>query len=229
MSAELGIPIAVGSMSALVLGVAQLRRHLAIDAESARKIVHIGSALLAMSFPWLFGSTTSVVAACAISAALLALCRHTSLFPRRVKNVLEGVQRRSVGEYCFALAIAILFPLSRDNWILYLVPLAILAFSDTAAAIVGLRWGKTRLFALAGLKSIEGSLAFFVTTIVIAAAMLTALTDLDPVTAVFVSTWLALATTLTEAVSTGGTDNLSVPLVGYLLLKLSLGGQAYGP
>ena len=101
--------------------------------------------------------------------------------------------------------------------------MAILTFSDTAAALVGSRWGRTHFFALAGRKSIEGSVAFFVATILIATAMLSALTDLDLATVIFVAGWLALATTLTEAVSTGGSDNLSVPLVAYLFLELSLG------
>jgi dolichol kinase/4-hydroxybenzoate polyprenyltransferase len=229
MTTEYGIPLAIGFVSALMLTVAQLRRRLALDPEATRKIVHIGSGMLAMSFPWLFREPVHVVITCAISALLLAVCRHTELFPCRLKNVLGGVNRRSGGEYYFPLAVAAVFLLSRGDLALFLIPVAVLTFADTAAAVIGSRWGLTRYFALAGRKSVEGSGAFFVVALVFGAVMLSLLTDLGLTTVWLIAWWMAVATTLTESISTGGTDNLSVPLVAYLFLSLSLGEKNYAP
>ena len=122
MTAEYGVPLAIGFVSALMVAVAQLRRRLALDPEATRKIVHVGSGLLAMSFPWLFREPTPVVITCAVSAVLLALCRHANVFPCRLKNVLGGVKRRSGGEYYFPLAVAAVFLVARGDLKLYLIP-----------------------------------------------------------------------------------------------------------
>jgi phytol kinase len=229
MSAEYGISVAVGFISFLMLVVAQLRRYVDLDPELARKIVHMGSGLMAMALPWIFTSSGPVVVACLICAGFVAICRHTSLLPERTKQVLGGVRRRSGGEYFFPLSIAMLFALSRGDLALYLIPVAVLTFADTAAAIVGTRWGVSEYFALAGRKSVEGSMAFFLVTVVVTASLLGILTDLAPVQLILVTGWLSLATTLAESISTRGSDNLSVPLVAFLFLALSFGEHSYAP
>jgi dolichol kinase len=95
-----------------------------------------------------------------------------------------------------ALLSIILFPKPVTIASLY-----ILIICDTAAAIVGCGWGKTRIFA----KSLEGSIAFFVSgMIVIVFAMQDKLL------------WGGLAVlgaALVELLPTGLDDNLTVPLV----------------
>ena len=72
MSTELGITVTVGFVSTLMLAVAQLRRRFSIDPEVTRKLVHLGSGLMAMALPWIFGSWVPVAVACLISAAVVA-------------------------------------------------------------------------------------------------------------------------------------------------------------
>jgi len=215
--------------SFLMLSVAQLRRFFEIEPEATRKIVHVGSGLMAMALPWIFTSAAPVLLACAICAGFVAVCGHTTLLPARFKQVLGGVDRHPGGEYYFPLAIAILFPLSRGDLALYVIPVAILCFADAAAALVGTRWGVTRYFALAGRKSLEGSMAFLCVAAPISVLLLSILTDLGPGHVLVFAGWLALATTLVEAISTRGTDNLTVPLVAFLVLTLLLGERDYGP
>ena len=229
MSTEYGISLAVGFVSGLMFFVARLRRHFELHPEYARKIVHVGSGLMAMALPWMFESSGPVVVACLICAGFVSACRHTSLLPVSVRQVLGGVERRSGGEYYFPLAVAILFVVARGNLTLYLLPLAALTFADTAAAIVGTRFGVTRYPALAGEKSVEGSLAFLFVAAPVAVMLLSILSELGPGQVLVVAGWLAVTTTLAEAISTRGTDNLTVPLVAFVVLTVLLGERAYAP
>ena len=90
--------------------------------------------------------------------------------------------------------------------------LYILIISDAMAAIVGTGWGKTRIFA----KSLEGSIAFFVSGIIV---VLLALQDkpLWGESAMQGHLWwgvlAVLGATVVELFPTGLDDNLTVPLV----------------
>ncbi|MBK5096335.1 MAG: hypothetical protein JJE01_01045 [Gemmatimonadetes bacterium] len=222
MSPALGVLMTVAFVTTLMVSVAWLRGSVGLKPETARKIVHVGGGVLAMSFPWLFTNWHAVVAACGVNAVALAVTRYTNLFPRQFKDVLGGVDRGSGGEFYFPLAIALLFPLARGELALYLIPVFILTFSDTAAAIIGSRYGVTHYRASTG-KSAEGSLAFFVVTLTLTYGLLALLTGLDHSNLLSLSIAVAVATTLTEAIATGGTDNLAVPLIAFLFLFASLG------
>ena len=162
MNSYLGIALTVGGVSGLMVGTAAVRKRVAIHAETARKIVHVGSGLLALSLPWLFTTWWPVVIACGVSAIGLAVLRHTNWFPVRLREVIGSVDRESGGEFYFPLAIAMLFLLAGADPLLYCIPVLILTFADTAAAVVGLRFGCTHYRSTRGHKSVEGSLAFFV-------------------------------------------------------------------
>ncbi len=229
MNAISGVALAVGVVAALMVVAACLRKRIDLDPETARKIVHVGSGVLAMSFPWLFTSPYPVAVACGVSAVALVVIRHTSVFPRQVKEVLGSVDRGSSGEFYFPLAVALLFPLSRGDLALYLIPVCILTFSDTAAAVLGSRYGITHYRALSGRKSIEGSLAFFVVTLAVTCCLLLLFTGIDGFDLLLIAALVALVTTLAEAIATGGTDNLAVPLIAFLFLFLSLGEYESAP
>ena len=86
MSAVFSIPLTVGVVTALICGVAELRHRYSLPAEFSRKIVHVGSGLLALGVPWMFDSPYPVAAACAINVVFLALARHTTVFPARLNE-----------------------------------------------------------------------------------------------------------------------------------------------
>jgi dolichol kinase len=106
-----------------------------------------------------------------------------------------------------ALLAIILFPKPVTIASLY-----ILIISDAMAAIVGTGWGKTRIFA----KSLEGSIAFFVSGIII---VLLAMQDkpLWGESAMQGHLWwgvlAVVGATVVELFPTGLDDNLTVPLV----------------
>lgn len=94
-------------------------------------------------------------------------------------------------------------------------PIAVAALSfiivgDTFAALVGRRWGRHRI----GAKSVEGSLACLVSTLVVAV--------LVPNLAWPVGLIGAVCATVVEALPLGIDDNVSVPLLSGLAMTLSL-------
>ncbi len=229
MNSYLGITLAVGIVSGLMVGTAAIRKRVNMHPETARKIVHVGSGLLALSFPWLFDTSWPVVIACGVSAIGLAALRHTTWFPIGLREVMGSVDRKSGGEFYFPLAIAILFPLAGGDRLLYCIPVMILTFADTAAALVGSRFGCTHYRSTRGYKSVEGSLAFFVVALLCTYIVLLRFSGLAVLDSLQIAVAVAVITTLAEAVSTAGSDNLLSPLIAFVFLFTSLQGYAFGP
>lgn len=227
MTPLFGILLSLVVLTTLLLVASWLRRDL--GAESSRKLVHLGCGGLALSFPWLFNGAAGVLAACGLGAGVLATIPRVGLVPQRIKDVIAGVERASVGEFYFPLAVVVVFALSEGDHTLYLIPLAILTLADTAAAMIGSRYGTTSYRAWRGTKSLEGSLAFFVVSLVTTYALVLVLTDLPASDRWLLAIAIALATTLTEALASGGADNLAVPVVAFVVLYLSerAGGSAW--
>jgi dolichol kinase len=107
-----------------------------------------------------------------------------------------------------AVATFALFPLQ-----IAVAAFAMLIVCDTAAALVGRRWGRMRYGPLN--KSVEGSLAFFATALAVA--------WLTPGLAFAVGALGAAGATVGEAVAASWLDdNLSVPLAGGVAMALAL-------
>ena len=86
--------------------------------------------------------------------------------------------------------------------------LAFIMVGDAAAALIGRKFGKHKF----GNKSLEGSLAFFITALVVVFVI--------PGLPYSIGIVGALFGAITEAVSTKIDDNASVPLVSGLLMQL---------
>lgn len=106
--------------------------------------------------------------------------------------------------------------------LLFSIPAASLAMTciilgDSAAALVGRRWGRHRYSN--GSRSLEGSTAFFLASIIAALVV--------PGIPLWIGLAGALLATIVEALSTRVDDNLSVPLLVGLFAQLSLRLLAY--
>ena len=85
----------------------------------------------------------------------------------------------------------------------------IMSYSDTAAAIIGKKYGKVKVFN----KTLEGSLAFFVVGLVIVLAIY-------PNISLFYSFLALMIATIVELLPLKINDNLSVPLSVALIMSL---------
>ena len=214
MSAVLVAAALVASVLALLVGgIGMLARRFAWEPEAARKASHVAVGLAALPLPWLFASDAPVVAlALAACAGLLAL-RAVPVLRRRFGCAVHGITRSSVGEFAFAGGVALAFALAHGQPAAYVSAILTLAFGDTAAALVGRRFGRHSFDVGRAHKSFEGSCAFFA----VAAAVCALLPDAGSVAAVAA---FALATTLAEALAGDGLDNAAIPVAGLLAIRL---------
>lgn len=204
---------------AVFVGVNRLSDHLKLTAEVKRKIVHISLGLSAVSFPWLFADCWPVVMIALLSVAVMIATRTLPVLKNRIGGTIHDVERKSLGEIYFPLAIALLFILADGDPVLYVVPLLVLSLADAVAALIGVRFGTLRYSTSEGSKSVEGSISFFIVAFFSAAVPLFLLTEDTIVTIVLVSLVIGLLVMLFEAISVGGFDNLFIPIGCYGLLQ----------
>ena len=191
-----------------------------LGCELRRKSLHISIGLAALTFPLLLTRPWMVVTALAAVAAWMICVRRIPYLRCRFGGVLHDAGRESHGELYFAIALAWLLLADRAGPFQYVVPLLILTVSDAAAAVVGRSLPIGRFAVFGNSKSVSGSAAFLVTAFAITSTSLSMGTALSAGQVLMVSMVISVATTVAEAVSVKGIDNLSVPLVAWLILSL---------
>src|SRR5579872_778706 len=190
--------------------------------EAVRKLVHIGMGLVALSFPWLFRSAVPVFVLAAAAIVLLGSLRRFAVLRRHLGDVLDGVERVSYGELYFPAGIALLFWISGGDPLLYCIPLLILTLADAVAALVGMRYGKARYATVDGSKSVEGSLAFFGMAFLSTLIPLQLFSDVGRAQTLLIALIMGVLIMLLEAIAWRGLDNLTIPVIGMLLLNTFL-------
>ncbi len=217
---------------ALFIALAEISRiHFGWSAEVNRKLVHILTGIFIFFTPFLFHSEKPLC----WMAVLFIVINGLGIITGRLKG-MHGTQRTSFGTVFYPLTFLLLTLFFWNiNPFFVVVPMLILALSDAAAAIVGENLKSPHEFRLGkDKKSLEGSATMFLSAFTIVAL---SLRFLGPRYALSVSwpfvLWSAFATalisTLLEALSSEGSDNLSAPagaaLVLYFLLHASPAGR----
>jgi dolichol kinase len=137
------------------------------------------------------------------------------------------VAGKSLGSFLFFVSLYLCFLASaltaRKEF--FVIPLLVLSFSDVAAAVVGRSPGKYPLPQMkwpgpAG-KTVAGSTAFFISTLVILFVSLHYLGS-PLVRSLLMAFAISLPTTASEALSPRGIDNFSIPLTILLFMQLGL-------
>lgn len=193
------------------------------DNEKLRKLVHllhgVGLAALAFVVPLQFIVGIEVVFLVSMIVARY-LAEHFTRVPWiRYMQRMYSVGRLSFGEFFYPLSTILLVFMAQSKWEFAAATL-ILALADTAAALVGKRYGKGNSYLVFGQqKSIAGSFAFFATTFVIVWGFVM----LHGIELGGVSLGLIILTSIlvTSAENLGvyGSDNLLIPVVAVLLLN----------
>ena len=202
---------AIGMLLLLMALVRRLAQRANLGAEVQRKVVHIGTGFFAMALPWLFPERWPVYVLIAVTLVVMVVLRLPSL-SGKLGDVIHGVERRSHGDFLLAIAIGLCFFLAEGDVLFYILPIAVLTLSDAAAALTGTTYGSRRFKVESGHKSVEGSVAFFVVTLLIALILLMFLSDLPPANILTLAVMMAAFGTLVEAQSWRGFDNFFLPL-----------------
>lgn len=229
MSPAAGIALVLGALLGLLAGLWLLQRSGRVYPELVRKLLHVGMGLVTVSFPWLFDEAWPVLLLGGSSAVLLLSLRWVRALKESVGAVVAGVGRVSFGDLYFPIAVVVLFLLyqrggaSEDvRKLLYAVPVLLLTLADASAALVGIRYGTWHYATADGAKSAEGSFAFFTCAFFTVHVPLLLGDYTGRAESLLIALLLAWLAMLFEAIAWAGLDNLVLPLVSYLLLKIYL-------
>ncbi len=229
----LGMGLVVGTLVGLLLGLRLWQCHRTPHPELVRKLLHISMGTITLGFPWLFDEAWPVVVLGVLSVGGMVSLRLVKGLRGSLGSVVSGVERTSLGEVYFPVAVGVLFllylygdgPLP-ERRILYCVPILLLTLADALAALIGVHYGSWHYATADGRKSTEGSLAFFICAFFCVHVPLLVFTDTGRSETLLIALLLAWLATMFEAISWAGLDNLILPLVSYLLLKIYLGTGA---
>jgi len=225
-----GIGLVLATLGGLMGSLRLYQRLGSPHPELVRKLLHLGMGLVTLSFPWLFSEAWPVLLLAGVAILGLLSIRVVGCVKDRLGTVLGGVKRVSLGEVYFPLAIALLFVLylqgdvsdPRLRTVLYAIPVLLLTVADAAAALIGVSYGRLHYATSDGVKSAEGSVAFFLCAFLVAHVPLLLFTDTGREATLLIALLLAALTTMFEAIAWQGLDNLVLPLVTFLLLKIYL-------
>lgn len=185
--------------------------------ELSRKTSHMLSGLCSLSFPWLIHDARIIGLMCLLFLGFLILSKKLGKL-----QAVHGVKRESYGAYLFPVAVFLIYLISAGKPHLYFVSILVLSISDTAAALIGSRYGSIKIPVEGNLKSLEGSMAFVIVTFLCVEIPLLLMTNMDRLHIILISAIVALLVTGFELIALNGTDNLFIPLgVFYIIDRLS--------
>lgn len=190
----------------LILGVEIIKRHFLLSTNITRRITHVGAALIAATSPFFLGKNI-IVLFCLLFAGILFFGRRSSFF-----SSIHNVKRNTLGEVFLPLGEALPAIVFLPQGIReFQFGVLVMGISDALAGFIGERFGNHHVTILGNRKSIEGSFAFFISTLFLTFIFL-------PVFG-YQLILVPLLLTLVELVLGYGLDNLALPIVAALLLK----------
>lgn len=180
--------------------------------EAVRKLLHVEMALVTLSFPWLFASAWPVMVLAGAAVIWFRLLRTSAWLEARFGYALRAARGDSHGETWFACGVCLAFLWAGGEPVAYGIAILVLGFADAAAALVGRRYGRPRRMPGGAWKSAAGSASFFAVALAVAFAGLHGAAGVDAGEALAAAALLAGMTTVLEAISGRGLDNILVPL-----------------
>ncbi len=216
----------VFAFSMLII-VEAIRRWRGYPTDFTRKLIHIGAGMWIWVILLLFDHWYLAIIPTATFTVFNALFLRFHIFS--AMDPKEGATR---GTVYFALSCTLLLAMFHTGWasgfprgITYIAMSGIMTMTwgDAFSAIIGKRFGR-HTYSIIGhsKRTIEGSLAGFVFTFITVAITLRILSPLNFSLVLIGGLVAAIVGTLLEAISPGGTDNLSVP-IGVALMLFWLG------
>lgn len=208
-----------------LFGVAEWLYHKAgWKAEATRKIVHIGTGLLALTFPLLLADHRYVLLLCSSFLVILLLSMRLRLLPS-----INAIGRKSAGSLAYPFAVYgcyLVFDYFNHEYLYYYLPILILGLCDPAAALAGKKIPIGKYSIRSESKTWMGSVTFFVTAITLCFIFFVALTpDVRYGNIILKSIIIALWASFAEAVSSKGYDNITIPAA--VLAGLAICNQLY--
>jgi len=208
------------SIFLLLVGIAHiLYKFLNVSSESSRKFLHVSGGILALFAPLFFTSHWIVLVLCSLAFLLLLFTYIRNWLP-----AVHKTNRNSIGSIIFPIPLYICFYVatSKDDHLLFYLPISFLTISDAIAQWAGKKWEASSMKLMNGQKTLAGSTAFAISSLLITIGW-GMIFKLSMEQIILLSVTASLIATVIELVSVKGWDNLTVPLVtlGYLLFLRS--------
>jgi dolichol kinase len=204
-----------------LIGMSEILHHnFRINSDVTRKIAHLSAGMTSLLFPILFDSHWYVFILCIQFVAILFLS-----FKYEFIQSINSVKRRTNGSFIYPIAIYLVFLISEkfgSNLSVYYIPVLILTISDTLASIFGkyFPFGKYKIFG--GIKTMTGSIVFFISSFIICFLSLYIMDTENPglYDLISISSLIGLITAGLEAIAHHGLDNLTIPAGAILMLSV---------
>jgi phytol kinase len=182
-----------------------------VHTELSRKFVHITVGSFVAFWPFFLTWHQIELLSLAFLIAV-TISKYLHIF-----NAIHSVQRPTWGELFFAIAVGLVAFITHDKWI-YMTALLQMSLADGLAAIIGLRYGKKHKYLVFGqVKSIIGTFTFFLVSL---ATLLVYIHFGDIHEHIVPVLSLAMIASLFENLGALGLDNLFVPLLIAIALRL---------
>lgn len=218
MNNLIGLLIAFTYIFAIIGAAEALRRWRGYGSDFTRKVIHVGVGMLSWFLHILFDNPWPFVAACIVFMVLNLLDWRYGFFAS-----MESKDRANLGTVYFPLAAAVVALIFWTEQPLMVAALMPLTWGDGLAPVVGRTYGRHTYAVFGHTRSLQGSATFFVMGGIftwLALWVLPGPPEITPLSALLPALAIVVATTLTEAVSIWGLDNLTVTAVAILILTL---------
>ena len=216
----------------IVIGISEFARSmLRWNYEFTRKLVHLFVGTIASTCPLIFKSNIVPIFLAGIFIFINALALKTDKF-----KGIHSTDRFSYGTVYFPIAFLILALFWWEKPITLILSMLIMTFSDTIAAFIGERTTQPIQFQIwEDIKSVEGCLGMFLSSFMIIytgtdlfAWLFGAAFFIPLPILIGASGFVAMIVTLSEAVSSKGSDNFSVPIMAALSYDIFLINYTHG-
>lgn len=216
MNNWLGLLICVTYIFGLIGAAEALRRWRGYSSSFTRKVIHIGVGMLSWALHFLFDTPWFFIAACVAFMILNLLDWRYGFFA-----AMASSDRSNLGTVYFPLAAGVVAFIFWDRPPLMVAALMPLTWGDGLAPVIGQLYGRRNYHVYTSTRTLEGSAGFFVAGFLFTWLTLW-LVNGPPALAPSQALWPALVTTsvttLVEAISIWGVDNLTITAAAVLIL-----------
>ena len=186
--------------------------------EILRKLIHLFDSVIPLSLFYISRENLLfILTPLTIIFIILDFSRHHITFLGKIYSTFFNIVTREIeqkrnnvtGASYYLLGCLIVVYFFHDINII-ISSLLIMSISDSFAALVGVKYGKTKIY---GKKSLEGSFSFFISTIIILYMFMNNLSTIEYI-------YISLLITLVELFSFHRiNDNLTIPVFAALVLN----------
>ena len=208
--------VSLGLIFGLLIVAEYLWRTDRLEAETSRKIIHIGVGTFIAFWP-VYMSWTQIQLLSGLLFIGILMSYQLGVF-----GAIHKIKQQSSGELWYPIGIGLAAVFTSQPWI-FTIAILHLALADGFASIIGYRFGLRHYRIGQHTKSLIGSFAFFITSAGLCLLAYLVLLPELPGTSLAVFALTPFLATAVESISRNGIDNVLIPLTVVFAFGLPTG------